>query len=153
MIQVGESAPPVETRDSQGNLFRLGDRRGKKNVVLFFFPRAFTPGCTTEVCSFRDAYEEFMRADTEVVGVSTDDLETQERFAGAHRLPFPLLGDPDRRIASAFGVMGLVRSLLGITKRATFVIDKQGVVRGVFHHELAVNRHLADVRAVLSSLG
>jgi len=152
MLRVGDRAPLIEARDTRGNLFRLGDLAGKKNVILFFYPKAFTPGCTAEVCSFRDAYEEFEHADTEIVGVSTDNIDTQERFAGAHRLPFPLLGDNDRAIAKAFDVLGLLRSVLGITKRATFVIDKQGVIRGVFHHELAIERHLDDVRATLASL-
>lgn len=152
MLRVGDRAPQVEARDTQGNVFRLADRLGQKNVVLFFYPKAFTPGCTAEVCSFRDAYEDFVRADTEIVGVSTDSLDMQERFSGAHRLPFPLLGDPDRRIAHAFDVMGLLRSVLGVTKRATFVIDKQGIIRGVFHHELAIQRHLDDVRDAIAAL-
>lgn len=152
MLHVGDRAPRFEARDTQGNTFRLDDLAGKKNLVLFFYPKAFTPGCTAEVCSFRDAYDEFERADTEVVGLSTDDLDTQERFAGAHRLPFRLLTDHDRIIAKGFGVLGLLRSLIGMVQRATFVIDKQGVIRGVFHHELAIDRHLADVRACLASI-
>ena len=152
MIRVGDQAPRFEAKDTQGNLFRLEDLRDKKNLILFFYPKAFTPGCTTEVCTFRDAYDEFLRSDTEIVGVSLDSLETQEKFSGAHRLPFPLLGDNDRRISEAYGVIGLFRSILGITQRATFVIDKKGVVRGVFQHEFAIAKHLADVRAALASL-
>ena len=152
MLHVGDRAPRFEARDTQGNTFRLDDLAGKKNVVLFFYPKAFTPGCTTEVCSFRDVYDEFQKSDTEVVGVSTDDLDTQERFAGAHRLPFPLLTDNDRKIANGFGVLGFLRALVGMVQRATFVIDKQGVIRGVFHHELAIGRHIEDVRDCLAKL-
>ena len=76
-LRTGDTAPPIDTQDSQGNPFRLADRKGKKNVVLFFFPRAFTPGCTTEVCSFRDAYDELSQADTDIVGISTDPVERQ----------------------------------------------------------------------------
>ena len=152
MLHVGDRAPSFEARDTLGHTFRLDDLAGKKNLVLFFYPKAFTPGCTTEVCSFRDVYDEFVQKDTEVVGISTDALDTQEKFAGAHRLPFALLTDQDRKIANAFGVLGLLRSLLGMVQRATFVIDKQGVIRGVFHHELAIGRHIEDVRACLASL-
>jgi thioredoxin-dependent peroxiredoxin len=151
-LSVGDRAPDFEAKDTQGNVFRLADQKGKKNVVLFFYPRAFTPGCTTEVCSFRDVYDELDSADTVVVGVSTDDLATQEKFAGAHRLQFPLLGDDDRTIAKAYGAIGLLGSVLGVTKRVTYVIDKQGILRGVFRHELAVDRHIKDVKSTLAAM-
>lgn len=151
-LSVGDKAPAVQARDTQGNDFDLASFRGKKNVVLFFYPKAFTPGCTAEVCSFRDAYDDLVGRDTEVVGVSTDDLDRQEAFAGKHRLPFPLLPDPDKRIAKSFGALGMLRSILNMAARYTFVIDKEGTIRGVFHHELAIERHLDDVKKTLQGL-
>ena len=151
-VRVGDVAPDIQALDHRGQLFRLSEQRGQRNVVLFFYPRAFTPGCTAEVCSFRDAYDELRDGGTELVGVSTDGLDKQAKFAETHRVQYPLLPDADRVVSKAYGVIGLFRSVLGITKRATFVIDKQGVVRGVFHHELDIARHLADVKKTLASL-
>ena len=152
-VRVGDVAPDIDTVDHRGQRFRLSDERGKRNVVLFFYPRAFTTGCTVEVCSFRDAYEDFRAADTELVGVSTDGLEKQAKFGEAYRVPYPLLPDDGRVVSKAYDVIGMFRSVLGITKRITFVIDKQGIVRGVFHHELAIASHLADVKKTLAALG
>lgn len=151
-LRVGDTAPDIQAKDTRGNDFKLSDLRGKKHVVLFFYPRAFTPGCTAEVCSFRDAYEELSGKDTEIVGVSTDDLAQQEKFAEAHHLPYPLLADADKRIAKAYGVMGMFRSILGMAGRQTFLIDKTGIIRGVFHHELAVTRHVEDAKQILATL-
>jgi len=151
-LRVGDVAPDIQALDHHGQLFRLADLRGKRNLVLFFYPRAFTPGCTTEVCTFRDAYEDLRDQGTELVGVSTDGLEKQAKFAEAHRVPYPLLPDEGRIVSKAYDVIGVFRSLLGITRRVTFVIDKQGVVRGIFHHELDIGRHLVDVKKALASL-
>lgn len=152
MPNVGDKAPPFEAKDHRGNVVRLDDFKDKKNVVLFFYPKDFTPGCTKEVCSFRDAFSELDAIDTAVIGVSLDDEDSHEQFASKHGLQFPLLSDSSRHISKAYGALGLMSGILSMTKRITFVIDKQGVIRNVFRHELAIEKHLDDVRATLRSL-
>jgi peroxiredoxin Q/BCP len=147
----GDRAPDFSARSSDGRDIRLSDYRGAKRVVLFFYPKDFTPGCTAEACSFRDAYDELVAKDTEVLGVSLDSDTSHAEFASRHRLPFPLLSDPEGRIARQYGALGGLQALLGVAKRITFVIDREGIVRAVIHHELRVGRHLQEVRAALES--
>jgi thioredoxin-dependent peroxiredoxin len=149
---VGALAPLFETYDANNHLVRLEDFRGKNNVVLFFFPKSFTPGCTAQVCSFRDAYSELTGKDAVLLGVSLDRAERQQQFAQAFQLPFALLTDPNRTLSRAYGAIGPLGALLGMNRRVTFVIDKEGVLRGVFRHDLAIGRHLEDVRRALASL-
>lgn len=130
----------------------MADFEGKKNVVLYFYPRDFTPGCTKEACSFRDAWDELEGKDTIIIGVSRDDDASHREFASKHRLPFPLVADESGEISRNFDVLGGLRGLLGMPKRVTYVIDKQGIIRGVFHHELRVQLHLDDVRTLLDGL-
>jgi peroxiredoxin Q/BCP len=152
MLRVGTPAPPFEGQDSRGQTVKLADFRGKSNVVLFFFPKSFTPVCTAEACSFRDAYQELSARDTVLVGVSLDPAEVQKRFADQFELPFHLLSDPEGKISRPYEAIGLLGNLLKMTRRITYLIDKEGVVRGAFHHELAAKRHLADVRSALAAL-
>ena len=152
MLRVGEKAPAFAGKDTSNNPLSLADLAGKKNVVLYFYPKDFTPGCTKEACSFRDAWDELSGKDTIVIGVSRDDEQSHADFSNKHRLPFPLLSDPDGAISRRYEVIGGLRGLLGMPKRVTYVIDKQGIVRGVFHHELRVSLHLDDVRRVLDTL-
>ena len=137
-------------KTADGTTIRLSDYRGRKNVVLYFYPKDFTAGCTAEACTFRDAYDELHRQDTEVIGVSTDSGDSHDRFAQRYGLRFPLLSDPQGTIAGAYGALGALRALLGAAQRITFVIDKNGVIRGAFHHELRVSRHLQQVRDLLA---
>jgi len=106
----------------------LKDLRGK-NVVLYFFPKAMTPGCTAQSCGFRDLTRAFEKLDTVVVGISTDDLSAQEKFTEKEHLNFPLFADPTRKVATEYGVLGS-RSF---AQRTTFVIDKKGIVRKIYH--------------------
>jgi thioredoxin-dependent peroxiredoxin len=145
MIGVGERAPDFEARATDGRELRLSDFRGQP-VVLYFFPKAFTPGCTTETNRFRDNYTEIRELGAEVIGVSTDGFEDQCQFAAARGVQFPMIGDTDRRISRAYGVLW---PLFNLDKRVTFVIDEQGIVRARFHHEFQVLRHLDDVFAFL----
>jgi peroxiredoxin len=119
----------------------MGALRGRV-VVLYFFPKAFTPGCTTETRRFRDNYDDLKRRGAEVIGVSLDDLATQCRFAEKNDVSFPLVADPDHAITDKYDVKW---PLLPFAKRVTYIIDEAGVVRAVFHHELQVSRHLDDV--------
>ena len=147
-LGVGDKAPEFSGRSGQTEI-RSADYLGKKNVVLFFYPKDFSPGCTAEACSFRDAYEEFRGKDTEIIGVSMDSDESHLRFAEKHALGYPLLADPSGVLAERFGAIGLMGKALGVSRRITFVIDKKGVIQGVFRHEIAIARHLEDVRSAV----
>jgi thioredoxin-dependent peroxiredoxin len=147
MIEVGELAPAFEGRDCEGRWVRLGDFHGRR-VVLFFYPRAFTPGCVTENRAFRDNHERIRALGAELVGVSVDPRHTQCEFARKERLTFPLLADEDKAISRAYGVLWPV---LGIDRRATFIIGPDAEVEAVIHHEVRVYRHLDDVLAHLQA--
>lgn len=142
MLQRGDMAPDFETVDCRGERITLSEFRGKKKVVLFFFPRAFTPACTLEVRNFRDNHEKITTAGAELIGVSVDRSDRNCKFAEAEGLQFRLLGDESREISDKFGV---VWPVLRIDRRATFLIDEQGVIVEVIHHEVQVYRHLEDV--------
>lgn len=151
-VQKGELAPDFPIVLSSGKKCLLSDFRGRKNVVLFFYPKDFTFGCTREVCSFRDNYDELKKYDVELFGVSCDDEETHAKFIKKHNLPFPLISDKDKSIGKAYGTASRLGGLLPGMKRVTFVIDKQGVVRSVLYHELIVEKHVEGVLAVLKSV-
>ena len=142
MPQRGDMAPDFETVDCRGERVSLSEFKGKKKVVLFFFPRAFTPACTLEVRNFRDNHDRISTAGAELIGVSVDRAERNCKFAEAEGLQFRLVGDESRMISELYGV---VWPVLRIDRRATFVIDEQGVIIEVIHHEVQVYRHLEDV--------
>lgn len=149
MLQPGDTAPDFEATDCRGQLVKLSDFRGKKRVVLFFFPKAFTPACTLEVRHFRDHHEKISALNAELIGISVDKSERNCRFAESENLNFTLIGDESRVISEQYGV---VWPVLKIDRRATFVIDERGVVLDVFHHEIQVYKHLDDVLAKLNAL-
>lgn len=126
-VPPGQAAPAFEAQDQTGATRSLSDYAGKV-VVLYFYPRDATPGCTTEACAFRDAWDRFEAAGAVVLGVSTDDVESHAEFADEHGLTFPLLADVDGQIAERYGVP--VR--MGFTSRMTFLIDAQGTLRKVY---------------------
>ena len=127
LLPVGSPAPEVSAPDQDGRLHRLRDDRGQV-VVVYFYPKDSTPGCTREACAFRDAWDRLSRGGVVVFGVSTDDQASHARFAREHRLPFPLLADTDRTWVTAFGVP--VR--LGMASRVSFLFDKEGRVAKVY---------------------
>ncbi|MFZ5439889.1 MAG: peroxiredoxin [Myxococcota bacterium] len=142
MLKRGDVAPDFDAVDCRGERVTLAGFRGKKKVVLFFFPRAFTPACTLEVRNFRDNHARISAAGAELIGVSVDRSEKNCKFAEAEGLQFRLIGDESRVISEKYGV---VWPVLRIDRRATFVIDEQGVIDEVIHHEVQVYRHLEDV--------
>jgi peroxiredoxin Q/BCP len=144
---VGDPAPSFDATLQSGECVRLSDYRGKY-LVLYFYPRAFTPGCTAEVCSFRDNQAELRALGAEIVGVSIDPPEKAARFGEKYSAGFPLIGDADGAISRAYGV---VWPLLSTARRETFVIDPEGKVAARFHHELLVGRHQDDVLAFLKA--
>jgi len=125
-LQEGQPAPEFTAKDDQGNSVRLSDFKDKKNVVLYFYPKDDTPGCTIEACNFRDDYSKFQTKDTQILGVSYDDESSHQAFKKKFNLPFPLLVDSDHRIAQAYGVEGDKYA-----NRDTIVIDKAGKVKKV----------------------
>lgn len=154
MIAVGQRAPEFSGTLGSGKQLSLEDFRGKKNVILYFFPKDFTPGCTKEACSFRDRRPDIAKLDAEIVGASFDTADKHKQFADAYQLPYPLLSDPDGSIAQAYGV-GRLGGLLGgwlPTKRVTFVIDKEGVVRHVISSELNIDKHIDEAIGALQRL-
>jgi thioredoxin-dependent peroxiredoxin len=148
LLQEGEKAPDFEVRLSDGQTFRLKNVEGKKNVVLFFYPKDFTAGCTAQACSMRDGYSELANLDAVMFGVSGDSSRSHNLFRAEHNLPFELIADTDRMLINAFGVERL-GGLLKIPKRVTYVIDKGGVIRLVAHHEFMMEKHLDDVLQTL----
>ena len=142
MISVGDRAPDFAARSTDGQMLTLSQLRGRP-VVIYFFPRAFTPGCTAETRRFRDNYDDLQRFGAEVIGISTDDHDTQCKFAEAEKVKFPLIGDKDAQIQALFGVK---LPILKSNRRVTFIIDEGGRVAAVFHHEFQVLRHMDDVR-------
>ena len=150
MPEIGEKAPDFTAMSDAGEEVSLSSLRGKK-VVLYFYPRDDTPGCTTEACDFRDRAEALAAKDAVVLGVSTDSVASHEKFKAKHALPFTLLADPSKELVNAYGVYQekkqYGRSYMG-TVRTTFVIDPDGTITNVFER-VRVNGH-AD--AVLASL-
>ena len=140
-ISIGSPAPDFRARDSNDNPVQLSDFRGKY-LVLYFYPRAFTRGCTAETARFRDNYDDIKALGAEVVGVSADTHETQCRFADSMQVKFPLIADDDGHLTKLYGAK---RSWLPLNKRLTFIIDPQGMVAARFDHEFQVSRHLDDV--------
>lgn len=148
-VRVGDLAPDFTLPDQRGIPVRLGDLFGKKHVVLYFYPKDATPGCTAEARAFRDAYDAFTAADTEVVGVSSDSVRSHQRFAAKHELPFMLLSDRDGAVRRLYGVERTLGILPG---RVTYVIDRDGIVRHVYSSQLAATRHVREARHALKGL-
>ena len=141
MLAVGAVAPQFEAQSSDGRTVRLSDFRGKA-VVLYFFPKAFTPLCALETRRFRDNHADIAALGAEVIGVSSDELGVQCEFGRKQRVNFPLLADPDRRIANAYGVLW---PMFGRARRITFVLDEAATVELVCWHEFQVSKHLDEV--------
>lgn len=132
-LKTGDKAPNFEALDQAGNTVKLSDYAGKK-LVLFFYPKASTPGCTAEACNLRDNYETFLAKGYDILGVSADSAKRQQNFSTKNELPFPLLADEDKKVIEAFGVWGpkkfMGREYNGI-HRTTFVINEEGIIEEV----------------------
>ncbi len=148
-LAVGAHAPNFSAETHDGTALQLSELLEHSAVVLFFYPRDFTPGCTAEACAFRDDYTNFVEAGATVVGVSADSGESHRRFAQHHNLPFALISDADGALRKAYGVDKVWGVLPG---RVTFVIDRQGVVRNVFDSALFARRHSGDALAKVARL-
>jgi peroxiredoxin Q/BCP len=146
MLNEGQPAPDFSLRDAAGNTVRLADLRGKK-VVLFFYPKDDTPGCTKEACGFRDQYARFQDRGVVVLGVSPDDEASHTSFASKYSLPFRLLADPGGQVASAYGVWkeksNYGKTYMGV-ERTTFLIDEDGKLQKIFP-KVQVDGHIDEV--------
>jgi peroxiredoxin Q/BCP len=143
----GAKAPDFFLPSSTGSRISLSDYEGKKNVVLYFYPKDMTPGCTTEACSFRDLKDRFEAAGAVILGVSNDDLDSHAKFTAAEHLNFPLLSDANAVVCKDYGVYKPLTykgaTFMGI-ERTTFVIDKHGIIRKVYP-KVAVDKHADEV--------
>lgn len=148
-IQAGDKAPDFTLPSQTGEPVRLGDRLGEHSVVLYFYPRDETRGCTAEACAFRDSYEVFTDAGAEVIGVSSDSVGKHAGFADHHQLPFTLLSDQGGAIRKSYGVPSALGVLPG---RVTYVIDRSGTVRHVFNSMTNIGRHIDDALTVVREL-
>jgi len=147
-VKVGSVAPDFTLPSQAGEMVSLKDFLGRKSVVLFFYPKDDSPGCTREVCAFRDYFEEFGKLDAEVIGISSDSVESHKRFAVEHDLSFTLLSDEGGNIRRLYGVPKTFGLFPG---RVTYVIDREGVVRHVFASQLSVKRHVQEALTALRS--
>ena len=146
-LTVGDRMPDFTATLQDGSAFDSTRLRGAKALVLFFYPKDNTPVCTQEACAFRDAYADFVRADVEVVGVSSDSPASHRRFAEKHRLPFPIISDADGSLRRLFGVP---RALGIFPGRVTYVIDREGIVQLVYNATLAAEPHVRKALAAVT---
>ncbi len=152
-LKEGRKAPDFTLPASTGGKVKLSSFRGESYVVLYFYPRDNTPGCTKEACAFRDTRSKFKRVGAEIIGVSSDDLESHEKFVTKNGLNFPLLSDTDAKVATKYGVYQekkqFGKTAMGIV-RTTFVIDKEGVIRSIFP-KVKVDEHAEEVLAAVKA--
>ena len=148
-VQVGDKAPDFTLPSQSGELIRLHDRLGERVVVLYFYPKDETRGCTAEACAFRDSHEVFADAGAEVIGVSSDSVSKHAAFAGHHKLPFTLASDKGGQVRKSYGVPAVLGLLPG---RVTYVIDRAGTVRHVFNSMTSISQHVQDALDMVRKL-
>ena len=148
-IQVGDKAPDFTLPSQSGDEVRLFDRLGERVVVLYFYPKDNTSGCTAEACAFRDSYETFTDVGAEVIGVSSDSADKHAAFAGQHNLPFTLVADKGGQVRKSYGVPSVLGVIPG---RVTYVIDRTGTVRHVFSSMTNIGQHVNDALEMVRQL-
>jgi peroxiredoxin Q/BCP len=148
-VQVGDKAPDFTLPSQSGEQVRLYDRLGDHVVVLYFYPKDNTSGCTAEACAFRDSHEVFSEAGAEVIGVSSDSVDKHASFAGKHNLPFILLSDRGGQVRKSYGVPAVLGLLPG---RVTYVIDRGGTVRFIFNSMTNIGKHVNDALEMVRQL-
>ena len=147
-IKVGDTLPNFSAKDTNGNVFDSKDYLGKQPLVIYFYPKDDTPGCTAQACSFRDNYQDFKDLGAEVIGISSDTVQSHIRFKSKFNLPFILLSDHNKKLRKLFGVQN---SLFVIPGRETFVIDKDGIVLMVFN-SMSSEIHITKALSVLKKI-
>jgi peroxiredoxin Q/BCP len=148
-LQVGDQAPDFTLPNQNGETTTLSSFRGQSTVVLYFYPKDDTPGCTVESCTFRDSYEAFKDAGAEVIGISSDSPESHQKFAQKHNLPFTLVSDTNSSMRKAYGVPSTLGLLPG---RVTYIIDREGNIRHIFNSQFNPKAHIDEALKVLKSV-
>jgi thioredoxin-dependent peroxiredoxin len=148
-VAAGSLAPNFTLPSQSGKMVSLRDFLGKKPVILFFYPKDDTPGCTKEACAFRERHEDFRELNAEVIGISSDPVESHRSFAAKHELPFTLLSDEGGKVRKLYGASSTFGLVPG---RVTYVLDKEGVVRHLFSSQLGVEEHVEEALEALRSI-
>ena len=148
-VVAGSLAPNFTLPSQSGKVVSLRDFLGKKPVILYFYPKDNTPGCTKEACAFRERYEDFRELHAEVIGISSDSVELHRSFAAEHELPFTLLSDEGGKVRKLYGASSTFGLFPG---RVTYVLDEEGVVRHIFSSQLGVEKHVEEALEALRSM-
>lgn len=148
-LQIGDFAPDFMLKDQHGDVIKLSDFRDKNKVVLYFYPKDDSSGCTLEACSFRDHYDEFKNAGAEVIGISSDTTTSHFKFASKFHLPFTLLSDVGSKVRKLYNIPN---SYLFIPGRVTFIIDKGGVIKHIFNSQTNALKHVQEAMKVLEDI-
>lgn len=150
-VKVGDKVPSFVLKDQFGNSFDMDDYFGKTAMVVYFYPKDDTPGCTKEACSFRDSYQDFTDKNIKVIGISGDDVESHKNFADKYNLPFTLLADVDNEVRTQFGVKANMLGL--IPGRVTYVVDINGTVVFMYESQLKAEKHIQkSIEAINTSI-
>ena len=149
-IKTGSKIPNFSLNNQDNQLIHIADYIGKKNLVIYFYPKDDTPGCTAEACSFRDEYEDFKLLDAEVIGISADSSDSHKNFATKHNLSFTLLSDDDNKLRKLFGVPTNLFGLL--PGRVTYIVNKKGIVIHIFNSQLNAKKHVSEAKKILENL-
>ncbi|TRM98343.1 peroxiredoxin [Sulfolobus sp. F1] len=147
MVKIGDKAPMFEAIADSGERVSLADFIGKYNIVLYFYPKDDTPGCTREACAFRDNWDLLKEYDVVVIGVSSYDVNSHKQFKEKYKLPFILVSDPDKKIRELYGAKGFI-----LPSRVTFVIDKKGIIRHIYNSQFNPANHVNEALKVLKKI-
>lgn len=150
MLLPGDPVPDVKGMDQHGELFQSHEYIDKRNLVIFFYPKDFSPGCTAEACAFRDNISKFAALDTELVGISGDDSASHKQFADLHNLPYRLVSDTDGSIREDFGIS---KKFAFLSNRITFIFDKHGILRKQFSSQFFFAKHVEEALDSLQDIG
>jgi peroxiredoxin Q/BCP len=149
-LKTGDKIPLFTLPDQTGKDFNIESLISKKALVIYFYPKDETPGCTKQACAFRDSYQDFQDAGAEVIGISSDSEESHGSFTKHHTLPFVLLSDKGGKLRNQFGVPG---DLLGlIPGRVTYIADKQGIIKHIFNSQIRIDKHITESLRILKQL-
>jgi peroxiredoxin Q/BCP len=149
-LKTGDKIPHFSLTDQNGKDFKIENLFTKKIIVIYFYPKDETAGCTKQACAFRDHFQDFQDAGAEVIGISSDNEESHGSFADHHKLPFILLSDTGNKIRSQFGVP---TDLLGLLPgRVTYIIDKQGIIKYIFNSQIRINKHISESLRILKTM-
>lgn len=148
-VSVGNKVPDFSLNDQNGQTFRLQDHLGKKSLVIFFYPKDDTPGCTIEACSFRDSHEEFIKAGAMVIGISGDSMASHQQFSKKYQLQYTLLADEGNQVRKLFDVPKTLGLMAG---RVTYILDKDGTVKHIFSSQFSFQKHIEEALATVRAL-